>query len=71
MRRAGVFAKRPSTSTSVPRGRAAGSSETGPPHSILSRIASGDEPSEVVSVSFETEAIDGQRLARGTRTSRP
>ena len=64
LRRAGVLEKRSSTSTSVPRGRAATSSVTGPPHSILSRIASGELPSEVVSVSFETEAIEGNASPR-------
>ncbi len=69
LRRAGVLEKRSSTSTSVPRGRAATSSETGPPHSIFSRIASGDVPSEVVSVSVETEAIEGRASPRNPKVA--
>ncbi len=64
LRRAGVLAKRLSTSTSVPRGRAAGSSEGAAPYSIRSRTASGLEPSEQVSVSRDTEAIEGSASPR-------
>ncbi len=64
LRRAGVLANRPSTRTSVPRGRAAGSSEAPPPYSIRSRTASGLDPSELVSINRATEAIEGSASPR-------